>query len=147
MKGVNSFLRIMGWIPGQARNDKFANAFTFVELLVVITIIGLIFSSGIVAYGSITTRSRDTRRRSDLEAIRQSLEMCRSLVGNYPDDIYADGGLSCSVTGPVLMAIVPTDPKPSAACLEQYVYSRTSLTTYTLTSCQEVGGTYQVASP
>ena len=113
----------------------------------VITIIGLIFSSGIVAYGSITTRSRDTRRRSDLEAIRQSLEMCRSLVGNYPDDIYADGGLSCSVTGPVLMSTVPTDPKTSASCLEQYVYSRTSLTTYTLTSCQEVGGTYQVASP
>ncbi len=121
--------------------------FTFVELLVVITIIGLIFSSGVVAYGSITTRSRDTRRRSDLEAIRQSLEMCRSLTGEYPSDIYSAGGLSCSITGPVLMATVPTDPKPSDSCLESYTYTRITTTTYTLTTCQESGGTYQVASP
>lgn len=121
--------------------------FTFVELLVVITIIGVIFASGIVAFSSITIRSRDARRRSDLEAIRQSLEMCRSLTGSYPTSIYDVGGLSCSVSGPVLMTIVPTDPKTSLSCASQYVYNRSSATIYTLSSCQEVGGTYQVASP
>lgn len=121
--------------------------FTFIELLVVITIVGVIFSSGIVAFSSITVRSRDTRRRADLEAIRQSLEMCRSLTGSYPASIYDVGGLSCSGTGPVLMASVPTDPKTSADCALQYQYVRSTVTTYTLTSCQEVGGTYQVASP
>ncbi len=121
--------------------------FTFVELLVVITIIGVIFASAIVAYTSITVRSRDTKRRSDLEAIRQSLEMCRSLVGSYPTTIYAVGGISCSDTGPVLMANVPTDPKVSSSCLSQYIYNRSSATTYVLTACQENGGTYQVTSP
>ncbi len=123
--------------------------FTFVELLVVITIIGVIFASGIVAFSSITIRSRDTRRRADLEAIRQSLEMCRSLVGSYPSSIYDQGGLNCSVSGPVLMSTVPTDPKPSANCDSEYVYTWNALTptVYTLVSCQEAGGTYQVASP
>lgn len=121
--------------------------FTFVELLVVITIIGVIFASGIVAFTSITIRSRDTRRRADLESIRQSLEMCRSLIGNYPTAIYDVGGLSCSASGPVLMTKVPTDPKPDTNCSTNYVYSRSSATVYTLTSCQEAGGTYQVSSP
>lgn len=123
------------------------SGFTFVELLVVITIIGVIFASGIVAFTSISTRSRDTRRRADLEAIRQSLEMCRSLAGEYPASIYAAGGISCSASGPVLMNQVPTDPKPDGSCASQYAYVRTTTTTYTLTACQESGGTYQVASP
>lgn len=121
--------------------------FTFVELLVVITIIGVIFASGIVAFTSITIRSRDTRRRSDLEAIRQSLEMCRSLSGEYPSTIYDAGGISCSASGPILMSTVPTDPKPGDSCNSQYAYVRSTTTTYTLTACQESGGTYQVASP
>lgn len=125
------------------RSQTRQSGFTFVELLVVITIIGVIFASAIVAYTSITIRSRDVRRRSDLEAIRQSLEMCRSLVGAYPASI--DSGVSCSVTGPVLMAVLPTDPKPSVTCT--YTYSWASATSYTLTACQEAGGTYQVASP
>lgn len=128
-------------------DQKKHQGFTFVELLVVITIIGVIFASGIVAFTSITVRSRDTRRRADLEAIRQSLEMCRSLMGSYPTTIYDVGGLSCSVSGPILMAKVPTDPRPDTSCAENYVYSRSSATVYTLTSCQEVGGTYQVSSP
>lgn len=129
------------------RKHNLEPGFTFVELLVVITIIGIIFASGIVAFTSITMRSRDARRRADLEAIRQSLEMCRSLTGSYPTTIYDDGGLTCSVSGPILMTVVPTDPKVSTNCLEEYTYSRISATTYTLTSCQEVGGNYQVASP
>ncbi|EKD56047.1 MAG: hypothetical protein ACD_58C00311G0004 [uncultured bacterium] len=124
-----------------------SRGFTFVELLVVITIIGVIFSSAIVAYTSITVRSRDTKRRTDLEAIRQSLEMCRSLTGEYPTAIYSAGGISCSVTGPILLAVVPTDPKPSTNCDLLYAYDRLTTTSYTLTACQEVGGNYQVASP
>jgi prepilin-type N-terminal cleavage/methylation domain-containing protein len=117
--------------------------FTFVELLVVITIIGVIIASAIVAYTSITIRSRDVRRRSDLEAIRQSLEMCRSLTGAYPASI--ETNVSCSPTGPILMSVIPSDPKPSVTCV--YEYNWITATTYTLTACQEAGGTYQVASP
>lgn len=125
------------------RLSSFQAGFTFVELLVVITIIGVIFASAIVAYGSITIRSRDVRRRSDIEAIRQSLEMCRSLTGSYPLSIATN--VSCSDSGPILMTTIPTDPKPSVTCV--YTYNRLTATTYTLTACQEAGGTYQVSSP
>jgi len=123
------------------------NGFTFVELLVVITIIAIIFASAAVAFTSVTLRSRDARRRSDLEVIRQSLEMCRSMVGYYPDLIYTASGISCSDTGPITLNRVPTDPRPSDVCLDEYDYVKSDPTSYTLTSCMETGGYYQVASP
>lgn len=124
--------------------------FTFVELLVVISIIGVIFASGIVTFTSITTRSRDARRKADLESIRQSLEMCRSLTGSYPTKIYeSDGSLSCGVSGPTLMSKTPLDPKPCASYLSgQYTYNPLTTVTYNLTApCMEVDTSYQVTNP
>ncbi len=130
--------------------------FTFVELLVVITIIGIIFASGVVAYGSITQRSRDTRRKADLEAIRQSLEMCRSLTGKYPDatSVYQTGQesnsvLTCTVggvPGAQLMSKTPVDPKPCGAS-PAYTYVKIDDTTYTLTASCVESGSYQVTNP
>lgn len=129
------------------KNSSFG--FTFVELLVVITIIGIIFAAAAVSFGAITIRSRDARRRSDLELIRQALEMCRSVVGYYPDEIYSDTGVTCSVDGPTTLAKVPNDPRPddSKGCLSEYTYTKSDATTYSLVSCLETGGTYQVDSP
>ncbi len=117
--------------------------FTFVELLVVITIIGVIFASGIVAYSSITMRSRDARRRADLEAIRQSLEMCRSLTGTYPLSILEE--ISCSGDGPTLMGTVPIEPKAVEGCAATYTYipQEPSYTSYVLSACNE----YEVTQP
>ncbi len=131
--------------------------FTFIELLVVITIIGIIFASGVVAYGSVTMKSRDTRRKSDLESIRQSLEMCRSLTGKYPDvtSVYQTGQetnsvLTCTVggvAGSQIMSKTPVDPKGCGGLTTAYTYTRIDDTTYTLTApCIEVG-TYQVTNP
>lgn len=129
--------------------NKISRGFTFVELLVVITIIGIIFAAAAVSFGAITVRSRDARRRSDLELIRQALEMCRSVVGYYPDEIYGGSGISCSIDGPTTLAKVPNDPRPdgSKGCLSEYTYTKTDATTYSLVSCLEAGGTYQVDSP
>lgn len=125
--------------------------FTFVELLVVITIIGIIFASGAVAYTAITTRSRDARRKADLESIRQSVEMCRSLTGTYPAVVYeSDMSLSCNgASGPVLMTKTPVDPRPCAgAPTGKYTYTPLTNVTYTLTApCMEVDTGYQVTNP
>lgn len=128
------------------RND---GGFTFIELLVVITIIGVVFSAGIVSFTAITVRSRDTRRKADLEAMRQSLEICRSLTGSYPDlaDVYPS--IRCGPTGAVMMIQTPLDPKPCGSpAVSSYLYSRTTLTEYVLTApCMEVDTTYQVTNP
>jgi len=59
--------------------------FTFIEILVVITIIAILVMIGAVSYGSINKRSRDARRKSDIEQLRSALEMYRADTGYYPD--------------------------------------------------------------
>lgn len=120
---------------------KKQSGFTFIELLVVITIIGVIFAAGIVSYTTISKNSRDARRRADQEAIRQSLEMCRTIAGRYPADIYATGAIICNDTSAtVTMKKTPLDPKPCAGHESgQYTYVYTAATgDYTLTAdCME----------
>lgn len=131
------------------------NGFTFIELLVTLTIIGVVFASGIVTFTALTTRSRDTRRKADMEAIRQSLEMCRSLIGTYPDSGYVyqadptNSFLKCGASGPTLMQKTPVDPKPCPSSPDgEYTYNKTSDTTYTLSDgCMEVDTGYQVTNP
>ena len=118
------------------------NGFTFIELLVVVTIIGVIFAAAAVSYTQISRNSRDARRRSDLETIRQALEMCRSLAGVYPSAIYSVGGgqVQCSDTNATItLKTTPFDPKPCTGYDNgQYSYSPDGFGGYTLTAdCME----------
>jgi len=63
--------------------------FTLVELLVVISIIGILASIGLVAFNSAQARSRDAQRKSDLKEISSALELFYSDYGQYPT---ASGG-------------------------------------------------------
>ncbi len=58
--------------------------FTFIEILVVVTIIGVLASMGIVSYQSANKKSRDGKRKADFEALRSALEMHRADNGYYP---------------------------------------------------------------
>ncbi len=134
---------------------KKQNGFTFIELLVVITIIGVIFAAGVVSYTTIAKNSRDARRRSDLESIRQALEMCRSITGVYPASIYPPtGSIICTDAKTTTMTVTPLDPKPDTAkagCLAsgQYNYVFTVATgTYTLTAnCMENSASVTLKNP
>jgi general secretion pathway protein G len=59
--------------------------FTLLELLVVMAIIGILAAIGIASYGTVQSKARDARRKSDLENVARALEMYRNDVGNYPD--------------------------------------------------------------
>lgn len=58
--------------------------FTLVELLVVISIIGILASIGLVAFTSAQARSRDAKRKSDLKQLGSALELFYSDYGKYP---------------------------------------------------------------
>jgi len=60
-------------------------AFTLFELLVSISIIGILMAVVIVAFGPAQKSARDKRRQSDLEKIRMALEMYKMEKGSYPD--------------------------------------------------------------
>lgn len=65
-------------------NIKKINGFTLLEILVVVTIIGLLAAIGVVSYGSLLKGSRESRRKADLEQIRAALEIYKSTNGLYP---------------------------------------------------------------
>jgi general secretion pathway protein G len=65
---------------------KNKKGFTLVELLVVMTIIMVLTVVGMINYGNANKKSRDAKRKSDLESVRVALEMYRQDNGSYPAD-------------------------------------------------------------
>jgi len=58
--------------------------FSFIEILVVVTIIGIISAVGMVTYSEFIKQSRDAKRKGDLEQIRGALEIYKSKNNVYP---------------------------------------------------------------
>jgi general secretion pathway protein G len=79
--------------------------FTMVELLVVITIIGVLTAAAASTYSTIQAKARDTRRRADIDEIRKAMEL------------YYVGGTSTPYKAPIDTmfdsGIIPKDPKPT----------------------------------
>jgi general secretion pathway protein G len=105
--------------------------FTLIEVLVSATIIAVLIAIGMVSYSSVNKRSRDAKRRGDLEQMRSALELFRSEYGYYPSvgsgSWINASGLDTGVltTGLVssFMPSIPADPKST----EQYSYKATSI--------------------
>ena len=107
--------------------------FTLIELLVVIAIIAILISVGSVSYTRSLKLSRDSKRKTDLEQIRQALETYRAETGAYP----ATATWKTDLTNPTEVYInsIPQDPKEGTYT---YTYARNSTTTYTLCATLEV---------
>lgn len=116
------------------------NAFTLIEILVVITLIGLISAGISASYSQFLKQSRDARRKSDVENVRAALEMYRSnnASGYYPNSI--------GLLVPTYMKTEPTDPKSGATYLN-YAPSPAGCTsacaTYILSANLDTGGAYE----
>src|SRR3989344_6388236 len=105
------------------KHDK---GFTLVELLVVVSIIGILSSVLIVALTSAREKSRDARRLSDINAIKSAIEFYRDgNKGKVPppttESVVITGGavLDELVTGGFL-ARLPEDPINDGAYQYRY---------------------------
>src|SRR3989344_4290686 len=87
-------------------NSSSVRGFTLIELMVVITIIGLLASSVLVALGNARAKARDARRTADIRQVMTALEL-------YAND-HTDGYPLCSGAVPscTLGDIVATDFVP-----------------------------------
>ena len=85
---------------------KKSSGFTLIEILVVVTIIGLLTLTAVVTYGAFLKQSMDAKRKGDLGQISAALEMYRSINNTYPEI-----GLSQLTTPTIYIQSVPTDPK------------------------------------
>jgi general secretion pathway protein G len=60
--------------------------FTMIELLVVATIMIVLTTIALVSYRSATQNSRNAKRKTDMQTVRQALVLYRSDNGCYPSD-------------------------------------------------------------
>jgi len=84
-------------------------AFTLIELLVTISIIGILLAVISVAFSTAQKRSRDARRKGDLQALQKSIEQCYALSDSYPTTITGGSSLVCD--SQTTMQLVPQEPK------------------------------------
>lgn len=105
------------------------SGFTLIEILVAATIIAVLSVVGVVSYTSINKRSRDAKRKSDIEQVRSALEMYRVDNGAYPGTSEGFAALtsldSGDGSGPLVSTYlpgVPMDPQSTTAVPVPYYY-------------------------
>jgi len=90
----------MPWLSPTINNQQLtinrkSKGFSLIELLVVITIIGILIAAGTVSYTKAQQKGRDAKRKSDLKAIQQALDQYFSQNGKYPTG--STGSIQCNV--------------------------------------------------
>lgn len=84
------------------------SGFTLLELLVVISIVGLLVAMGAVAFSTAQQRGRDSRRRGDIQAVQKAFEQYYAENGDYSS--------TCSTMANAHMpGGLPVDPRPSSS--------------------------------
>jgi prepilin-type N-terminal cleavage/methylation domain-containing protein len=101
--------------------------FTLIELLVVITIMAIIMAVATVSYQKTIQLSRDSKRKTDLELMRQALETYRSETGIYP--------INKDSLSPDYITNLPEDPK--APDFEYSYLNNAATNTYVLCASLE----------
>jgi len=101
--------------------------FTLIELMVVVSIIGVLMAAGILAFTNAQQSARDSKRKADMDAISKAQEQYAAQNNSYP--------VAANITSAILTyfpnGLIPTDPKNSGAS----VYTVTGNTGSTFCSC------------
>ena len=106
--------------------------FTLIEILVVITILGIFLAIGAFTYGRFVKNSRNERRKIDIDKVRLGLDQYFSQAGQYPaqNSNYLRDQSSCEsfvqlktpnsaeVPEVIIMDNIPVDPM----CKDGYKY-------------------------
>lgn len=93
-------------------------AFTLVELLIVMSIIGILAAIGLGSFTTAQMRGRDAERKSDLKQISHALELYYSDYGKYPPTTSIVWGSEFTDSKTVYFKILPNDPVTS----QSYTY-------------------------
>ena len=126
---------------------KLSKGFTLIEMLVVISIIGILATLVAANLNSARARARDAQRKSDLKNISTASRLYYNDTGKYPQstsgqlDACDPGTVACvwgsqwSIGTTIYMQTLPKDPlSPN----QDYVYTSGATTdNYTLHACLE----------
>lgn len=133
--------------PRNLRSSRYG--FTLIEMTIVMGIISVLLIATLASFTGSQRNARDSRRKIDLETLRQGLELYKSACGVYPNSTGSTesigikdaltGTSTCGgvTVGPFIAAsIYPKDPVAS----QQYYYERPSINDYNLCARLEATG-------
>lgn len=110
---------------------KKSYGFTILEVLIVVGLIGILSIVGSNSYLGSQRSARDSRRKIDLEALRQGLELYESDNSAYPDSVGSteNSGIKNALSPTYISSSnYPRDPRSA----NHYYYDRLTNTTYNL---------------
>ncbi len=81
---TTSFQKAFTLILRKAVTLEVKKAFTLIEILIVISIMGILITLGSYSWSSVSARSRDNTRKTDLKHISTSLELYYADQRSYP---------------------------------------------------------------
>ena len=128
--------------------------FTIIELLVVISIIGLLSTISVVVLGSARKKGRDSKRVSDIKQIQTALNLYFDEKGIYPNSdtpitlgigtnlVLCDGGFKETTSsgdcplGKIYMTKIPSNPSPNGLSYS-YTSPSSNTDTYSLSFALE----------
>ncbi len=111
-------------------NKKSHKAFTLIEVLIVIAIIGLLTTIVLVSITSTRAKARDNRRMAELLTLAKSLEFYYSEQGQYPESadwIKVEENATFTTAMAPYISRTPEDPSYDSA--NEYSYQYTTETT------------------
>ena len=93
------------------------SAFTLIEVLITVSIIGLLASLTLISFGGVQKTARDTQRKSDLKQYAAALENFANANNSlYPSRKTSSGAsLATTVCTDLALTSCPEDPKPTLA--------------------------------
>ena len=85
-------------------------AFTLIELMVAVLIIGIIVSLSTIYFYQIKKKNRDYKRLSDVSQLQLALENYKFFEGAYPTELTPSSTLSGPVSGKIFLDKIPVSP-------------------------------------
>lgn len=106
--------------------DTYEKAFTLIEVLVVLGILGIMMAVGLTSFIGSQRSARNARRVTDLEKIRSALEQYKGDVGTYPAATAGstETGLKSPLVSPTSYFTTTTFPKDPRSPSSYYYYQR-----------------------
>jgi general secretion pathway protein G len=94
------------------RDRRDANGFTMVELMIVVSIVGILATLAVPSYQGTLVRAREAALRQDLFTMRDVLDQHRADQGKYPSSLQA-------LVGAGYLRAIPNDPFTGSAATWQ----------------------------
>ena len=120
------------------KQNRQINAFSLVEIITVIAIIGLLSVAALSYLGVARAKSRDARRVADVTQMKTALEMYFRDEGKYPDTFVPGESLVGTLSSTTYMRRIPSNigPRTDGDCPDSdYLYGKVSDTEYNLQFC------------